>query len=187
MLDVGAGPVAEIPDSAAWTVDLDFSSDGRQLAGVGVDGRLAVWNVESMTRITVMAPGVETLASGQRLLSDSGIVQVEFLPGSDELVTVRVSMDRCGSGILMMVATASSRSSSFSPWLDGICLLGWSATVVVADNTGKLRLLTSMPERRSFPGYECAWSIKHRLLARWSISRRWWPWPSGLYMGLAIR
>ena len=155
VLDVGTGQSAEIPDSAAWTVDLDFSSDGRQLAGVGVDGRLAVWNVESMTRITVMAPGVETLASGQRLLSDSGIVQVEFLPGSDELVTVgldgsvRVWDLDDGRNRILEVFTFPLGSMDVSS--DG-------ATVVVADNTGKLRLLDVdageeiLPRPQSVPG-----------------------------------
>ena len=154
VLDVGTGQSAEIPDSAAWTVDLDFSSDGRQLAGVGVDGRLAVWNVESMTRITVMAPGLKA----RRAVTASSPTrnrQVEFLPRSDELVTVGLD----GSVRVRDLDDGRNRILKvFAFPLGSMDVSSDGATVAVADNTGNVRLLDVdageeiLPRPQSVPG-----------------------------------
>ncbi|HSM45880.1 MAG TPA: protein kinase, partial [Acidimicrobiia bacterium] len=142
LLDVTTGTSAEIPDSARWTRDLAFSSDGRLLAGVGQvgpgAGQVAVWDVSSLSRIRVMSPGLQSVPAGKQLLSDRGLVRVAFLPRSDDLITagldgsVRRWSTSDGTNRILDVFGFGLRSMTVSP--DG-------ATVVAADISGNLRRL----------------------------------------------
>jgi WD40 repeat protein len=140
VLDVDTGASTEIPESASWSLDLDFSSDGRLLAGVGLDGLIVVWDLESMSRVITMSSGPEDLGSAQQLLPDRAFVQIAFRPGSNELVTAGFD----GSIRAWDLDDGGNRTlHTFDSSLSSIDISPDGASVAGSDTTGDVRLLDS--------------------------------------------
>ena len=151
VMDVDRGISEEIPESARWTSDLDFSSDGSVLAGGGFDGMVAIWDVSSRSKIRVMAPGLQALPNGQSLLPARHINEVEFIPGSYTPITagadgsVRSWDPTNGSNQILDVFDFAAWSVDVSP--DGLI-------VAATDETGNVRLLDPDSREEILPRLE---------------------------------
>jgi WD40 repeat protein len=155
VLEVSARLSTEIPNSESWTLDLDFSSDGRNLAGVGQDGSIATWDLDTMTRSMVIGEVPEASEGDLQQLSDDGLVQVEFLPGSDEVVTAGLD----GSVRVWNPDEGSNRVlHDFDFPLSSLDVSGDRASVAAADSAGNVMLFDVetgeevVPRPQSVPG-----------------------------------
>lgn len=151
VLDVGSGVSAEIAGSASWALDLDFSSDGALLAGVGLDGRVAVWSTDTLTEVTLLAP-VGWLADKS---SDRQLMEVEFVPGTYHLATVGTD----GTVRIWDVGDGSNRIlEEFGFPLISMDVSSDGRRLVAADSTGNLRILEVstgeeiLPRPQNVPG-----------------------------------
>jgi WD40 repeat protein len=155
ILDVEDGQSSEIPNSASWTWDLDFSSDGLTLAGVGQDGQVAIWDVESKTMSSLMSPDPDAPGNSHTPTSNAGLVQVDFLPDAEVLVTAgldgSVRVWTIGDDRSQVLAALDFALNSIDVSADG-------ETVVASDVTGNVRLIEiatgdeRLPRPQGVPG-----------------------------------
>jgi WD40 repeat protein/DNA-binding SARP family transcriptional activator len=131
VLEVSHGVSTVIPDSAEWSLDLDFDSEGGALVGVGPDGQAVLWDLASNAGITMVD-------AGNGASADPGLIRVEFLPGSDQFVTAgldgTVRLWNPDDGGTRILQTFEFPAGSIDVSSDG-------ATIAATDITGNVRLI----------------------------------------------
>jgi WD40 repeat protein len=141
--NVESGAVSEIPDSSMWNVYLDFTDDGRLLAGAALTDSIGVWDVDTMRSvITLTGHGDHIPAHESDARARGRVDEIVFRPGSDELFsagydgTIRVWNVETGENRILRTFDYEVVSLAFSS--DGsslaLALRSGSVTIMNADS-----------------------------------------------------
>ncbi|HSJ84407.1 MAG TPA: BTAD domain-containing putative transcriptional regulator [Acidimicrobiia bacterium] len=149
LVNVDNGAVTELPDSATWNIHLDFSDNGTLLAGTGLDGSIAVWDVAtSQPIITLTGHGDRTPPYESDPRTRSRVDEVMFRPGTHELYsagydgTIRAWNIETGEGRILRTFDYEIISLAFTADGPRLASADRSGSVVMMDaNSGEIELV----------------------------------------------
>jgi WD40 repeat protein len=137
---VDTGAVSEIADSSTWNLYLDFSDDGRLLAGAALTDSIGVWDVETERPVvTLTGHGDRVPAYESDPRARARVDEIVFRPGGYELFsagydgTVRVWNVETGESRILRSFDYEVLSLAFSADGGQLAVAPRSGSVVILD------------------------------------------------------